>query len=302
MRPLRILAVLTLIGVTVPSASAQTDSASSLVRQARQLNNQGKSSEALAVYQQAMALAPTMYDAHAGAGAVLDLMGRYEEARKHLTQAIALATPQQKSGALRAMVISYLFDRRGAEGIPYGKQAVDLAVVAGDFNAAAEITNEVARVLIESNALDEAQAWYDQGYQYALKQTALPDSAKDLWEFRYENALARVAARRGNGQEALTHVNAAKAAFARGRIPDQAPFVSYLAGYVAFYQKDYRTAIAELERGNQRDPFILALLAQAYEQSGNASRAMDYWKQVLTYSMHNPTNAYARPLAQAKVK
>lgn len=288
--------------VATSAAGAQADSASALVRQARQLNNQGKGHEALQLYQQAMALSPAMYDAHAGAGAVLDLLGRYDEARKHLTQAIELASPQQKGGALRSMAISFLFDRRGTEAIPYGKRAVDLAVAAGDYNAAAEVTNEVARVLIESNALDEAQAWYKQGYEYALRQPALPDSAKDLWAFRYENALARIAARRGSATEAATHVNAAKAAFDRGRIPDQAPFVSYLTGYVAFYNKDFRAAIADLTKGNQRDPFILALLAQAHEQLGDATQAMGYWKQVLTYNMHNPTNAYARPLAQAKVK
>jgi hypothetical protein len=232
----------------------------------------------------------------------LDLLGRYDEARKHLGHAIELASPRQKSGALRAMAVSYLFDRRGKDAIPYGQQAVDLSVAAGDYNSAAEVTNEFARILLESNALDEAQAWYKQGYDYALNQPALADSAKDLWEFRYENALARIAAKRGQRNAAEQHVAAAKAAFGRGRIPEQAPFVSYLTGYVSFYLQDDAAAIRDLEGGNQRDPFILALLAQAHERRGDKTKSMEYWTKVLTFNMHNPTNAYARPLALARVK
>ena len=69
---------------------------------------------------------------------------------------------------------------------------------------------------------------------------------------------------------------------------------------MAFYGGDYRTAIADLERADQRDPFILSLLAQAYEKSGDQAKAMDYYRKVLSSNAHNPTNAFARPLARKK--
>jgi tetratricopeptide (TPR) repeat protein len=282
--------------------AAQGEPAADLIRQARQLNNDGKQVEALAAFEQAIKLTPDLYDTHAGAGATLDLLGRYDEARKHLARAIDLASPEQKGNVLRSMATSYLFDRQGKKAIPFGKQAVDQQVAAGDYDAAGEIANELARILLESGDLDDAQSWYKMGYDYALKQSSLADSAKDLWEFRYENALARLAARRAQSADAQKHVAAAKAAFDRGRIPGQAPFVSYLTGYVAFFLKDYPTAIADLQRGNTGDPLILALLAQAYEQTGEPAKAMDSWKQILAINTHIPTNAYARPLAMRKVK
>jgi hypothetical protein len=63
----------------------------------------------------------------------------------------------------------------------------------------------------------------------------------------------------------------AKAALDRSNNPDQAQFFPYLTGYVAFYGGDYKTAIAELGRASQEDPFILVLLAESYEKSGDAA-------------------------------
>ena len=61
---------------------------------------------------------------------------------------------------------------------------------------------------------------------------------------------------------------AAKALLDAGKVPhNQKVFYPYLTGYVAFYAGNYKTAIEELQKADQKDPFILALLAQAYEKS-----------------------------------
>lgn len=75
----------------------------------------------------------------------------------------------------------------------------------------------------------------------------------------------------------------------------------YLTGYVAFYNGDYKTAIAELQKADQRDPLNLVLLAQAYEKPGDAAAAMDFYRKVLESNGHSPTNAFARPLAKKKL-
>src|SRR5262252_8476336 len=50
--------------------------------------------------------------------------------------------------------------------------------------------------------------------------------------------------------------------------PDHMRFYLYLTGYTAFYAGDYKTAIAELQKADMHDPFILVLVGQAYEKSG----------------------------------
>ena len=87
----------------------------------------------------------------------------------------------------------------------------------------------------------------------------------------------------------------------KGTNEDQQIQYPYLVGYADLYLKDYQGAIASLQRADQRDPFILNLLAQAYEKSGDPVHAREYYTQVLTSNAHSPNNAFARPLARKKL-
>jgi tetratricopeptide (TPR) repeat protein len=243
-------------------------------------------------------------EAESGMGVVLDLQGKYDEARKHFANAIELAKPDQKVGALKSMAISYAFQKNCKDATKYEQQAFDsqMKQTPPDYPAAAETANELARLCIESGDLNAADKWYKTGHETAFKKTDLSDADKDLWNFRWEHAQARIAARRGNKAEAQKHVAAAKAILDHNLITEaQAPFFPYLTGYVAFYGGDYKTAIDDLQKANQRDPFILVLLAQAYEKSGQKDQATDLYKKVLTMNIHNPTGAFSRPLAKEKV-
>lgn len=272
-----------------------------LVKQGQELNSAGKQDEALALYRQALQLSPNLYEAHLASGIALDLKGEYQEARQHLNRAIELAPTETKTQALRVMAMSYAFEGNAAEAGKYEQQVFDARLAKQDFPGAAEIANELARIELESGDFDNAFKWYKTGYETALRKPDMNDAEKNLWAFRWEHAQAQIAARRGQAGEAQKHVAAAKAALDKANNPDQAAFFPYLTGYVAFYAGDYKTAIADLQKANQRDPFILSLLAQAYEKSGDQAQAMEYCRKVLTSNAHTPTNAFARPLAKKKL-
>jgi predicted Zn-dependent protease len=124
---------------------------------------------------------------------------------------------------------------------------------------------------------------------------------KDLWEFRWESALARIRARQNRKDEAQKHLAAAKAILDKGTNPDQVRFYPYIAGYVAFYGGDYKAAITELQKADQKDPFVLMLLAQASDKADDKAKAVEYYKQILAINSHSPGNAFARPMAEQKV-
>ena len=170
-----------------------------------------------------------------------------------------------------------------------------------NFEAAAGVANELARIKLESGDLDGAATWYKTGYDTAARKTDMKDADKNLWAFRYANAQARIAARRGQRDEAQKQVAAAKVALEKANNPDQAQFLPYLTGYVAFYGGDYKTAIADLQKASQDDPFILILLAQSFEKSGDAAQAKQYYEKVMANNSHGPTNAFARPVAKKKL-
>jgi tetratricopeptide (TPR) repeat protein len=283
-------------------APANSNDPAELVKQGRKLNNEGKQDEALALYQQALKASPDLYDAHIAAGIALDLKGDYEQARHHLARAIEIAPPENKAPAQRTMAMSYAFEGRGKDAEKYEVPGFNAQMAKPDYIAAAEIANELARVYLESGDTESAHKWYQTGYETALRKTDLSEKDKDLWSFRWEHAQARIAARQGKKDEAQKHVAAAKAILDKGTLPpDQARYFPYLTGYVAFYTNDYKTAIAELQKADKRDPFILSLLAQAFEKTGDNAQAMDYYRKVLASNAHNPTGAFSRPLARKKL-
>ena len=236
-------------------------------------------------------------------GVQLDLHGHYVEARQLFKQAIdAGATPQAKAPAIRAMAMSYAFESDCARATPYSTQLYDMYFADKDFYTAGEMVNELARVCIEAGAFDAAEKWYRMGREAGLREPNISAARRDLWEFRTEHALARLAIRRGNKAEAERHVDAAKAILDKGTNPDQAIFFPYLTGYVALYSGDDTTALSELHRANQRDPFILCLMGQAYERLGDTVHAKDAYTRALTMSNgHNPPAAYARPFATRRL-
>ncbi|MFB3903809.1 MAG: tetratricopeptide repeat protein [Acidobacteriota bacterium] len=283
-------------------APAGQDPAADLVRQGQQKAREGRHEEALAIFRQVLAKWPNSFPAHLQTGVVLDLKGQYAEARDHFAKAIELAPDaQNKAQALRAMAMSYAFERKCEDAAKYSSQVYEMHMVTKEFADAGAVANELARVCLESGDLDEAEKWYRRGYEAGLQELDLTPDARDLWQFRWEHAQARLAARRGNKVEAQKHVQAAKAIFEKGTNPNQAPFVPYLVGYVALYTGDPQTALTELQKGNQNDPFILSLIAQAYEKLDDHVKAREYYQRVLQSNAHNPTNAFARPLAKQKL-
>jgi tetratricopeptide (TPR) repeat protein len=290
-----------LLAAALCIAQAAAPSTLELIKQGQKLDSEGKQDDALALYQQALDASPNLYEGHFESGIALDLKGNYNEAREHFIKAIEFAPAEKKQQALRAMAISFAFEGSSAEAAKFEQQVFDARLAAHDFTGAAEIANELARIYLESGDTAHAYKWYQTGYETAQRKPDLTDADKNLWLFRWENAQARIAVRSGKTDEAQQHVTGAKAALDKAKNPDQARFLPYLTGYVAYYTGDYKTAIADLQKADQHDPLILVLLAESYEKSGDASQAAEYYRKVLSSNAHNPTNAFARPLAKKKL-
>ena len=64
-------------------------------------------------------------------------------------------------------------------------------------------------------------------------------------------------------------------------LENQRVFYPYLLGYIAFFAKQYQQAADELLRGDQSDPFVLGMIAQAYEKLGDRAKAGEYFRKVL---------------------
>lgn len=272
------------------------------IRQGQQMMREGKLDDALALYLKTLQTSPTSVPANIAAGSVLDLKGQGEEARKYFQKAIEVAdTPEHKAMAQRAMAMSYAFEGNCKKTIEYEEQVFDYYGSVKSFFQQGEIADEAARVCIDSGDLDAASHWYQVGHETGLKELDIKPARQDLWEFRWEHAQARIAARRGNQAKAQKHVAAAKAVLDKGTNPEQAQFLPYLQGYVAFYAGDYKAALEELLKANQNDPFIQCLIGQTYEKLGDKDKALESYRKAVAAIVHNPAAAYAVPFSKKKL-
>ena len=289
------------------------------IKQGHELEREGKLADALSVYRKAFQLAPHSLDATMAAGSVLDLMGNGLEARRYLGRAIDSAdTPEQRASAERAMAISYAFEGNCQQAGEYERRVFEYYGMAKNYYEQGEIADEAGRVCIDAAPdvprsvmnersmakaadLESSEKWYKLGHDTGLKEPGIKPDRVDLWNFRWEHALARLAARRGDRAAAQKHVAAAKAILDKGRIPQQEPFFPYLEGYVAFYGRDYKTALADFLKSNQKDPFIQCMLGRTYEELGDKTNAIEYYRKAASAVSHNPPAAYAVPFAKKRL-
>jgi tetratricopeptide (TPR) repeat protein len=246
---------------------------------------------------------PTLREANAD-----DVAGNFKAARQLYQQAIDQATsPAAKSAAQRQLAMSYAFQGDCKNTARYEDLAVayyrDDPGANDGFYQQGELYDEAARVCIDVGDLAAAEEYYAKGRDAGLKQPDIPHDRVLLWNFRYEHAMARLAARRGNKAEAEKHVALARQAVdgMTQLKAQQQGFLPYLTGYVAFYTGDYKTALADFQQA-QQDPFMQCMIGQTYEKLGDKDKAMEYYRQAAATRAHNPPAAYARWFTRQKLE
>ena len=247
----------------------------------------------------------------------LDTQGRTAEARVAFQRLIdSAATPAAKAAAQRAMAMSYAFDGDCPNTVKYEEMVIgywktrEREEPQNAFYQQGEMANEAARVCIDVGDLNTAEKYYRMGSELGLKEPEPRTHSRNLWDYRLHHALGRLAARRGDKAEARQQIDAARRALDgadSATRSQQERFFPYLAGYVALYTNDLKTAETELTkavaiRGNDRDPFMHVLLATTYEKLGRQEKAKAlYQKAYDLATAHNPPAAFARPFARKKL-
>lgn len=259
--------------------------------------------EALAAFQADLKAAPKSIAANNGVGVVLDLLGRYDEARTYFAKAIKFApNNSEKVGALRAMAVAWGFAGNCRNAEKYEQEAFDLYISSNDYPNAGDTADEMGRLCIDAGDFDLSREWYARGHGAGLDEPNISPNRHDLWDFRWEHAQARLDARRGKTADALRHVQKAQAILAKGTNPDQDEYLPYLQGYVAFYSGDYPQALEYIRKASLTDPFIQCFTAQIYEKLGDRANAEKYYRLAANATAHSVPVAYARPFAMQKLR
>lgn len=246
----------------------------------------------------------------------LDRDGETAKARAIFQALIDSAVdPAARARAQRAMAMSYAFDGDCASTVKYEQMVMaywatrEEADPQNAFYQEGEMADEAARVCLEAGDPDAAEQWYRKGYELGMKEPDPPTHPRSLWAYRLAHALGRIAARRGDTTEARRQIAAARQALDGDTTmaAQQERFFPYLVGYVALYTDDLPTAERELARavamrGNDRDPYMHCLLAMTYERLGRQEDATAMYRKAYELATaHNPPAAFVRPFARKKL-
>ena len=249
-------------------------------------------------------------------GARLDVDGKTIEARALFQKLLDTTTvPDAKAQVQRAIAMSYAFEGDCANTVKYEDMVIaywrtrESAEPQNAFYQEGEMANEGARVCIDAGDLPLANRYYRAGYTLGMMEPEPRTHPKSLWDFRLAHALARLAARRGDKGEAQKQIAAARRALDSDSTmrAQQERFYPYLVGYVALYTNDLPAAERELShavamRGNERDPFMLTLLAMTHEHMGHPDEARELYRKAYEMATaHNPPAAYVRRVARSKI-
>lgn len=244
----------------------------------------------------------------------LDLAGHGAQARELWQKEVdAAATPAARAAAERNMAMSWAFSGNCAQTAAYEKKVIaywktrEAAEPQNAFYQEGEMADEAARVCIDLGELNTAARLYKLGHDRGLLQPNLPAGRRDLWEYRYQHALARLTARRSQRARARAEVTAARRTLAQMQRDDpklyeqQVGFFPYLEGYVAYYAGDYKTALADFQQDKRHDPFIACMRGMTYEKLGQPVQARAAYEQAAKTRAHNPPSAFAIPFTRKRL-
>lgn len=247
-------------------------------------------------------------------GIQLDLEGKGAEARAAFQKEIDTApTPGAKANAERAIAMSWAFEGNCKKTTEYEDLVIDFwktqesAAPENAFYQEGEMADEAARVCIDNGDFKTARQLYKTGHDLGVQEPNISPGRKDLWDYRWEHAEARLAAREGKKAEAEKHVAAAQSILEdmKGKDPklyeQQKNFMPYLTGYVALYAGDPKAALTDLEGANANDPSVQCLIGMAYEKLGDKEKATEMYKKAAGVRGHNPPAAFAHSFTRKKL-
>lgn len=259
----------------------------------------GRFEDSIAQYRKALSVDPHFNASHFGIAADLLYLGKADDAMAELQR---MAEGARNDGELRtayfgmAVVASDRgkFDDAVQEmdkqyGIAEKKN--DVAGMAGDLQAKGNILAQTAKY-------DLAAQSFDKSLQL-IQGSSLSQEIKDNAMLQHEFNLTVVALGKKDLAGAKTHAEAYRKGAEVSKNPLQMKQAHELAGRIALAQKDYGTAITELEQANSQNPQNLLRLSEAYKAKGDAAKAKDYCKQAADFNSLPQLNyAFVREKAQ----
>ncbi len=259
----------------------------------------GKFNESVEQYRKALSIDPNFVPSHFGSAAALLYMGKPDEADAELQKMVQVA---RNDGELRTAFFGMAVVASDGGKLDKAVQAMDkeyaVAEKKNDVAAMAADLQAKGNIIAEMPKYDLAAQQFDRSLQM-VEGSSLSQEIKDNAKLLHHYNLAALAIGKKDYAAAKSHAEEYRQGAEASKNPAQLKLSHELAGRIALAQKDYDTAISELQQANQQDPRNLYRLGQAYQAKGEKDQARKFYTEAAGFNSLPALNyAFVRSKAQ----
>ena len=236
----------------------------------------GRFDESITQYKKALTIDPNFINSHQGIAAALMYQGKADDAAAELQKITDKArSDAERRTAMFALTVVHLdngkIDQALAEvdkQYALGEKTNDVPAMTGDLQLKGNI-------MLETGKADEAKALFERGLKMTEGST-LSQEIKDNARLFHHYNLARVALAKKDVATAKTEAEAFRKGTESLKNPFQTKQVHELLGMIALEEKNFDSAIAELQQANQQNPYDLYRICQAYQGKNDSAKAKEF--------------------------
>jgi tetratricopeptide (TPR) repeat protein len=259
----------------------------------------GRFDDSIAQYHKALSIDSHFAPSHFGIAADLMYSGKSEEGQAELQK---MADQARNDGELRTALFGMAVVAADGGKLDKALQQIDkeYAVAEKKNDAAAMAADLQAKgnILAEMLKYDVAAQQFELSLQM-IEGSGLSQEIKDNAILLHHYNLAGLAIGKKDYAAAKTHAEEFRTGAEASKNALRVKQAHELAGRIALAEKDYGTAIAELEQANEQDPRNLYRLYQAYQGKGDSAKAREYCEQAAVFhSLPQLNYAFIRVKAQ----
>jgi tetratricopeptide (TPR) repeat protein len=263
----------------------------------------GRFQDAIAQYDKALVVDGHFANSYAGISSALTYEGKHAEALVILDKAAGLArTDGEKRAALFSRTVVYAdrgdFDlalKEMEKQFAVAKNTGDVAGMSGDMVF-------MGNILIEKGEGDAALTQFEKA-NAMVQASTLAKEVKENTALIYHYNAGRAALAKHDMQASRKHADRFRSGVEKKKNVNQTRLAHELDGRIALEEKKFDRASTELQKANLQNPYVLYLLATAYESGGNTEKAAETMRQAAHFNSLPALNyAFIRSKAEQQLK
>jgi tetratricopeptide (TPR) repeat protein len=261
------------------------------------LMKMGRFEESIRNYEKALSYNPNFMPSHVGIGNDYLFVDRPDKARDSFQRLLELARDDRERRQARLwMAASYVHEMDRERALEQMRASYAIAEAGDDPVAMSADLVRIGDILLYTGSAEQAGPSYREAVDL-VRRAELPQEVKEGAERNLLYNESRVALALGDLDAARRHAEEYRARIEARGMPAETRRSHELAGRIALQEKDWRRALAEFEQADQQNPIMLCLMAKAWQELGDETKARDLVERAANFNAIAFNYAFVRSKA-----